>query len=253
MAAEPARRGPSGRTGSPSPDGHGTPAGRPVVVFDLDGVVVWTEHLWEESWEVYCRRHGAPWTRDDTLRVQGMSSPEWSRDVAGRIHSRTGARVDPEHVYESCVAHMRDALLAGRGPLLPGARDLLTDTAAATVIGLASSAARPVIDTVLEREGLAGLFAATVSSEEVARGKPSPDVYTEALRRLGVPPATAVPLAVEDSANGIRAADAARMRVVALPNRDYPPGEDALALAEHVAADHDDARAYLRSALEAVP
>jgi len=243
MTAEPGRAGPDDRSG-PS---------RPVVVFDLDGVVVQTEHLWEESWAAYCRRRGTPWTRDDTLRVQGMSSPEWSRDVADRVRLHTGARVEPAHAYESCVAHMRDALLAGRGPLLPGARDLLADTAAAAVIGLASSAARPVIDTVLEREGLAGLFTATVSSEEVARGKPSPDVYTEALRRLGVPPASAVPLAVEDSANGIRAASAAHMRVVAIPNRDYPPGDEALALADHVASDHDDARAYLRSVLDATP
>lgn len=231
------------------------PPGPPAVVFDLDGVIVQTEHLWEEAWSSYCAGHRAPWSREDTLTVQGMSSPEWSRRVADHIRGTTGVRVDPDTVRAACVDRMCRALRAGRGPLLPGAHALVTGVAATTATALASSAARPVIDTVLDREGLAHLFAATVSSEEVARGKPAPDVYTEALRRLGrpadpgAPPGPGSPLAVEDSANGIRSADAARLRVVALPNTDYPPGDDALALAAYVAADHADAAAYLKAAL----
>ncbi|WP_017615146.1 HAD family hydrolase [Nocardiopsis salina] len=230
----------------PADGAHGSPA---PVVFDLDGVLVHTEHLWEESWAAHCAEHGVEWTRADTLRVQGMSSPEWSRDVAGAVHERSGIRVAPAQVLRSCVGHMRAVLLDGRGPLLPGARELVTGTAALTSIGLASSAARAVIDTVLAREGLAELFATTVSSEEVARGKPSPDVYTEALRRLAPPCDGPCPLAVEDSGNGLRAAHAAGLRVVALPNPDYPPGDEALALAEYVASDHAEAAAHLRRAL----
>ena len=99
-------------------------------------------------------------------------------------------------------------------------------------LGVASSSNRPLIEVVLERAGIAEHFAAVVSSEEVARGKPAPDVYLEAARRLGVAPARCA--AVEDSSNGIRAAHAAGMRVIALPNAHYPPAADALALADAV-------------------
>jgi beta-phosphoglucomutase-like phosphatase (HAD superfamily) len=99
-------------------------------------------------------------------------------------------------------------------------------------LGVASSSNRPIIDSVLESSGLAPLFEITVSSEEVEHGKPAPDVYLEAARRLSLAPTSCA--AVEDSGNGLRAARAAGMRVVAIPNRRYPPPGDALALADVV-------------------
>lgn len=207
------------------------------AVLDLDGVLADTEHLWEESWRECA---GDRWDAGYTAAMQGMSAPEWARYLAERIGRDAG------DVRASCVGYVVAAIDAGRGPLLPGARDLVTALAAKVPLGLASSAARPVIDRILTDNGLAHLFAATVSSEEVARGKPAPDVYAEAVRRVGF---TGAGLAFEDSGNGIRAAAAAGLRVIAIPNRQYPPAADALALAEHVAADHADARTHALSLL----
>jgi HAD superfamily hydrolase (TIGR01509 family) len=118
-------------------------------------------------------------------------------------------------------------------PVVPGAVKAVQRLAAAGLrLALASSSNRELIDAVLRRLDLASVFEVTVSSEEVARGKPAPDVYLEAARRLGVPAARCV--AIEDSASGIRAAHAAGMRVVAYPNRHYPPPPDVLALADAV-------------------
>ena len=134
-------------------------------------------------------------------------------------HGGTGARV-----VERLLSGYQRSL-----PLLPGAVDAVRRVAERWPVGLASSANREVIDAVLEASGLAGTFGATVSGEEVAHGKPAADIYLEAARRLGVDAAHSA--AVEDSTNGLRAAAAAEMRVVAFPNREFPPSDDALALA----------------------
>jgi beta-phosphoglucomutase-like phosphatase (HAD superfamily) len=111
-------------------------------------------------------------------------------------------------------------------------------------LAVASSANRPLIEFVLELTGMAGLFRATVSSEEVPRGKPAPDVYLEAARRLDIAPERCV--AVEDSTNGIQAARAAGMRVIAVPRPDFPASAEALRLADAVL----DSLGELESALE---
>jgi HAD superfamily hydrolase (TIGR01509 family) len=214
-----------------------------AVVFDLDGVIVDSEHLWEESWAEYARRQGYRWTLADTLRLQGMSAPEWSRAIAELV----GDPGQAPDVTASCVGYVVDAIRSGEGGLLPGARQLLIEVSDACPIAMASSAPRVAIDAVLVHNGIADLFATTVSSEEVPRGKPSPDVYAEAMRRLAVGPGEGA--AVEDSSNGIRAAHAAGLLVVALPNPKYPPKPDALDLAEFVAPHHDDVRGFLLSRL----
>jgi HAD superfamily hydrolase (TIGR01509 family) len=214
------------------------------VVFDLDGVLIDSEHLWEESWRAYCESAGGHWTHEDTLAVQGMSTPEWSSRIAEHL-GRPAAHAE---VADYCVSFtIRRIIEDGEGPLLPGARDLVTEVSDAVPIALASSAARRVIAAVLEHHGIAHLFSAVVSSEEVPRGKPSPDVYLEAVRQLGL--AGERCLAVEDSANGIRAAHAAELFVIAIPNPKYPPKAEATRLAGHVAADHADAAAFIRKRL----
>lgn len=213
------------------------------VVFDMDGVIVDSEHLWEESWTASCARRGVAWSARDTSSVQGMSAPEWAGYVAGKL----GDAALADTVRDECVGHVVKAVHDGQAPLLDGARELVVKTAALTPIAMASSAARPVIDAVLDRSALAARFGATVSSEEVARGKPSPDVYTEAANRVHIEPSNGI--AVEDSSNGIRAAHAAGLHVVAIPNRSYPPVADALALAGHVATDHHDALDHILSLL----
>lgn len=195
-----------------------------AVVFDLDGVLLDSEQAWDEARRALVRERGGRWRPEAQRAMMGMSSPEWSRYLRDEL----GVDMAPEDISRAVV----ERLVAGYRrhlPLLPGAVEAVRALAARWPLGLASSSNRPVIDLVLELAGLAGAFAATVSSEEVARGKPAPDVYLEAARRLGVAPEACV--AVEDSTNGLRSAAAAGMRVVALPNRDYPPAADALALA----------------------
>jgi HAD superfamily hydrolase (TIGR01509 family) len=214
------------------------------VVFDLDGVLVESEHLWEESWIDHAAGAGYAWRHDDTAACQGMSVPEWSAYMAARI-----GREDPAAIAQAVGDRMIAALAAGRIDLLDGAPDMVTESAARVPIAVASSAPRRLIEAVLAATGLRPAFAALVSSEEVPRGKPSPDVYAEAARRIGRDPARCG--AVEDSSNGIRAAAAAGMTVVAIPNPVYPPKPDALALCAKIAASPDDARRFLLERLPA--
>ncbi|MFB9905644.1 HAD family hydrolase [Allokutzneria oryzae] len=215
------------------------------VIFDMDGVIVDTEHLWEQSWTVSAALRGYTWTAHDTSTVQGMSAPEWSAYVADRAEVPEQA----ETIRAECVKFMVDKVVEGEGPLLPGAADLVHAVADRTRIAVASSAARAVIEVVLAKHGLTDRFTAICSSEEVPLGKPAPDVYLEAARRLGLDPTRAI--GIEDSSNGMRAAHAAGLTLVALPNKSYPPKPDAVALAAYVASTHDDARDYIIARLVA--
>jgi HAD superfamily hydrolase (TIGR01509 family) len=198
-----------------------------AVVFDLDGVLVDSEHVWDEVREALARERGGRWHDGAQRDMMGMSSTEWSR----YMHDVIGLVEPPEEISAEVVRRMQ-ARYASELPLIDGAVDAVARLASSYRLALASSSNRPLIDTVLEASGLARCFEATVSSEEVARGKPAPDVFLEAAGRLGVEPRASA--AVEDSANGIRAARAAGMRVVAIPNRRYPPPPEALELADVV-------------------
>ena len=198
-----------------------------AVIFDLDGVLVDSEHVWDAVREELARERGGRWHDRAQADMMGMSSTEWSR----YMHDVIGLPEPPQQIDAEVVRRMRERY-AQELPLVDGGVDAVRRLAADFRLGLASSSNRPLIDAVLEQAGIAGLFKATVSSEEVERGKPAPDVYLEAARRLGVAPERCV--AIEDSANGIRSAKAAGMRVVAIPNRRYPPPADVLELADTV-------------------
>ena len=198
-----------------------------AVIFDLDGVLVDSEHVWDAVREELARERGGRWHDRAQADMMGMSSTEWSR----YMHDVIGLPEPPQQIDAEVVRRMRERY-AQELPLVDGGVEAVRRLAADFRLGLASSSNRPLIDAVLEQAGIAGLFAATVSSEEVERGKPAPDVYLEAARRLGVAPERCV--AIEDSANGIRSAKAAGMRVVAIPNRRYPPPADVLELADTV-------------------
>ena len=198
-----------------------------AVVFDLDGVILDTEELWDEVREGLARDRGGRWSERAQADMMGMSSPEWSR----YMHEVVGLSDPPEEINREVVRRMLDRY-AERLPLIDGAAAAVERVAARWPLGLASSSNRELIERALEVSGLAPYFAATVSSEEVPRGKPAPDVYLEAARRLRVAPERCA--AIEDSANGIRSARAAGMRVVAIPNPTYPPGREALGLADVV-------------------
>jgi HAD superfamily hydrolase (TIGR01509 family) len=196
-----------------------------AVVFDLDGVLIQSEEVWDAVREVYVREHGGRYDAEIQRAMMGMSSNEWSQ----YLHDAAGIADEPAAINAEVVRRMlaayRDHL-----PLIDGAVDAVKRLAARYPLGLASSSNRPLIDTVLDVSGLADCFRATVSSEEVGRGKPAPDVYLEAARRLGVDPSRCT--AVEDSHGGIRSAKAAGMRVIAIPNASYPPDEESLAQAD---------------------
>jgi HAD superfamily hydrolase (TIGR01509 family) len=204
-----------------------------AAVFDLDGLLIQTEELWHEVREGLARDRGGRYDAEAQRAMMGMSSPEWSR----YMHEHVGVPESPEQIAAEVIARMeqryRDQL-----PLIDGAVDAVRRLAARWQLGLASSSNRPLIDLVLELSGLGRWFRVTVSSEEVARGKPAPDVYLAACRGLGIEPARAA--AVEDSHAGIRSAKAAGMRVVAIPNAAFPPDDEALAEADVVLASLQD-------------
>jgi HAD superfamily hydrolase (TIGR01509 family) len=200
-----------------------------AVVFDLDGVVVDSEQVWDDVREQLAHERGGRWHARAQADMMGMSSPEWSR----YMHDVIGLAEPPEEINDEVVRRMLERYRVEL-PLIDGAVEAVRRLAPHFSLGVASSSNRPLIETVLDRADIADLFDAVVSSEEVAAGKPAPDVYLEAARRLGVAPGRAA--AIEDSSNGLRAAHAAGMRVVAVPNAHYPPAEDALALADAVVA-----------------
>ena len=198
-----------------------------AVVFDLDGVLLQSEEVWDAVRERYVRERGGRYDEEVQRAMMGMSAPEWSTFLA----EDAGVPASPEQINADVVALMLEAY-ARELPLLPGAVDVVRRIATQFPLALASSSNRAIFEEVLSLAGIADCFAATVSSEEVPQGKPAPDVYLEAARRLGVAPETCA--AVEDSHAGIRSAHAAGMRVIAIPNPSYPPDAEALALADAV-------------------
>ncbi len=198
-----------------------------AVVFDLDGVIVDSEQVWDEVREEYVRETGGTYTASATRDMMGMSSVEWSRYMADEL----GVPGTPQAINDAIVARML-ARYGEAPPLIDGAVAAVRMAAARWPLAVASSSNPELIEVVLRAAGLRELFPVAVSSQDVPRGKPAPDVYLEAARRLGVEPARCV--AVEDSHNGIRSAKAAGLRVVAVPNPHFPPDEDALAAADVV-------------------
>jgi HAD superfamily hydrolase (TIGR01509 family) len=196
-----------------------------AVIFDLDGVLLDSEQVWDEAREQLAKERGGRWHEDAQRDMMGMSSLEWSR----YMHDVIGLPEPPEEISREVVERLAK-LYREHLPVVPAAREALDRLAVRWPLGLASSSNRELIDLALELLGVQHLFKATVSSEEVARGKPAPDVYLEAARRLGVEPTHAA--AIEDSENGIRAARAAGIRVIAIPNQHFPPADDALTQAD---------------------
>ena len=203
------------------------------MVFDLDGVIIDSEEVWEEVRRGYVAEHGREFHPDTQQRLMGMSTPEWARYLAEDL----GVGGPPERVAADVLDRMAERYRA-EVPLIPGAVDAVHRIAARLPVALASSSARVLIDRVLESTGLTGVFRATLSTEEVPRGKPAPDVFLTAADRLGADPAECA--AIEDSSNGLRAAAAAGMAVICVPHGVYPPAEDALARTDLVVRSLDE-------------
>jgi HAD superfamily hydrolase (TIGR01509 family) len=198
-----------------------------AVVFDMDGVLIDSEPVWERVRRRFIADRGGSWPADAQDAMMGMSTAEWSAYLSADF----GIGLTPQEVAEQVIAAMA-AEYGQHLPLLPGAIDTVRSLSGRWPLAVASSSPRSLIETVLEAAGLASAFVAVVSSEEVPRGKPAPDVYLAAAARLAVAPKACA--AVEDSSNGLRAAAAAGLTVIAIPRPEYPPASDALAAARLV-------------------
>jgi HAD superfamily hydrolase (TIGR01509 family) len=212
------------------------------VVFDLDGVLVMSEHLWEQGWQSVAADHGYGWLADDTRTCQGKSVPEWAQYLADR------AGMDPKAAARDVIGSVASAYDRGEVPLITGALALVQSAAARVPVALASSAPREIIDRVMSSTPIGEYFSATVSSAEVAAGKPAPDVYEEAVLRLGA--RSPGSLAVEDSSNGIRAAAAAGLRVLGMEHVQYPIDQDAASRTVGIYHDLDEVTAVLVGLLD---
>ena len=192
-----------------------------AVVFDLDGVIVDSEPVWEQVRRQVVAEHGGRWAPDAQQRIMGMSTGEWARYLSQDL----GVGLPPETVAATVIEGMRARYRAGV-PLMPGAAEAVRTLAARWPLGLASSSPPALIDAVLDSAGLGECFTAALSTEQVDRGKPAPDIYLAVTARLGHPPDRCA--AVEDSTNGLRSAAAAGLRVIAVPHPGYPPEPAAL-------------------------
>jgi beta-phosphoglucomutase-like phosphatase (HAD superfamily) len=199
-----------------------------AVIFDLDGVIVDSEIWWHEARVAWAAERGLRWTEADTHEVMGANSRGWARLMRERLGLEEG---DEPAILEAVVRRVIDRYRHG-APIIDGAVEAVRRIATGWPVAVASSAHRGVIDAALEATGLLDSIPVVVSSDEVAHGKPEPDVYLEAARRLGVPPGEC--LVVEDSVNGVRAGVAAGMTVVLVPNASVPPAPGAEAAAHHV-------------------
>ncbi|MER7167747.1 HAD family phosphatase [Micromonospora sp. NPDC000207] len=195
-----------------------------AVIFDLDGVIVDSEPVWEEVRRAYVATHGGTWQPDTQRRLMGMSTGEWAEYLSGEL----GVRRTAEQVATEVVDEMARRYET-RVPVIDGADGVVRGIAARWPLGLASSSPTRLITAALAATDLTGCFRTTLSTEQTERGKPAPDVYLAVARRLGVDPARCA--AIEDSSNGVRSAAAAGMRVVAVPHGAYPLDPDAEALA----------------------
>lgn len=213
-----------------------------AIVFDMDGVLTDTEMIWDEVRRGFAADEGRPWPEEATTAMMGMSTPEWARYLVETV----GLSGTPEQVADRTIDAMA-ARYAEHLPTLPGAVEAVRRLAGHWTLGLASSSPRRLIDSSLAALGLTGQFVVTVSTEEVPRGKPAPDGYLRACELLEVDPSACV--AIEDSSNGLRAAAAAGMAVVAVPRPEFPPADDALAVADVVVDGLDEVTVELVAGL----
>lgn len=198
-----------------------------AVVFDLDGVLIDSEPVWEEVRRAVVAEYGGRWKPDTQSRLMGMSTAEWARYLSEDL----GVRLPPGEVASMVIDRVATRYQAHL-PLMDGAAEAVRRLAPRWPLGLASSSPPVLIERVLAEAALAPLFAVTMSTEQVAHGKPAPDIYLSVAERLAVPPGRCV--AAEDSTNGVRSAVAAGLQVIAVPHPKYPPDPEVLATARAV-------------------
>ena len=203
-----------------------SPLPESAVIFDMDGVILDSEHVWDGVMHELFAVCDRPWSDPDQDAFAGGDN---SRQWASYLRRMCGLPM-PEHeivewVVRELLRHYAEAL-----PMVPGAKEAIARLAASYRLGVASSSPREIIAFVLARSGLDRFFAAWASSDDVSRGKPAPDVYLRACNLVGVNPSRCA--AVEDSSSGIQAARAAGLKVIVIPRTSYPLDPSSLGLAD---------------------
>ncbi len=200
-----------------------------AVIFDMDGLLIDSEVYWEEARREYCADVDCTWRPEDELLVKGNNSPEWATAIAARC----GRATSVHDIISAVTQKMRD--LYGRAlPLLPGSVETVREIAETYPLAIASSSPEVLIEYAMSLAGIRDCFQVVISADTVPRGKPWPDVFLEAARRLECEPADCA--VFEDSSAGITSAKNAGMTVIAVPNVHYPPSTEALAAADVVLA-----------------
>jgi beta-phosphoglucomutase-like phosphatase (HAD superfamily) len=197
------------------------------VVFDLDGVLIDSEPVWEQVRRQVVAEHGGHWRPEAQSKLMGMSTQEWARYLSEDL----GVGLPPDRVADLVIERMA-ARYREHVPFMADAIAAVRRLASRWPLGLGSSAPTRLIRTVLTTADLLDSFAIAMSTEQVAHGKPAPDIYLAVATKLGVAPSECA--AVEDSTNGLRSAAAAGLAVIAVPHPSYPPDPGALAQAKLV-------------------
>jgi HAD superfamily hydrolase (TIGR01509 family) len=198
-----------------------------AVAFDLDGTLIESERRWEAARRDVTDTYGGTWDQNAQPAMMGLSTREWTAYMQRELGVALEADEIRQRVLERVVASYRQDL-----PLAKGAQAAVRRLAERWPLAVASSSPRELIELVVELAGLDGAFEAVVSSGEVARGKPAPDVYLRACELLGSSPARTA--AIEDSGPGVRSAEAAGMPVVLIPGSEFPPDQGVLEEADLV-------------------
>lgn len=198
-----------------------------AVIFDMDGLLVDSEPYWDKARFIMAAEAGVEWNKNDHKAVMGVSTAEWVDYMIERLGLTMAPEVVENHIVDQMVQLYKEQI-----PFLPGAVETVALSASKYPLGLASGSPKKLIEIVTGDERLQNKFQVIVSADEVAHGKPSPDVYLETAKRMSVDAEGCVCL--EDSGNGILAGKNAGMRVIAVPDDRFPPDAEKLRVADVV-------------------
>lgn len=186
-----------------------------AVIFDMDGLLVDSEPVWDEARAAMAAHYGQTWTQTDHFNVMGVNTDVWAAYMIKRLDLSLSPIAVRDEVIDQMVAMYRRQI-----PFRPFAVEAVQWAVGHYPTALASGSPRKLVDIVTQADELQGCFQEVLVADEVGTGKPDPAVYLETARRLGVAPEACVCL--EDSANGVLSGHRARMFVINVPDPRYP-------------------------------
>ena len=211
-----------------------------AIIFDMDGLLIDSEPVWNEARSIMAAENGIEWTVDDHHNVMGVSTEEWTTYMIDRLK----LSISPSEVQEAIIGAMEN-LYRQRIPFFPGALDLIRWAQANFPTAVASGSPRRLIDAVTGAPELEGMFKLTLAADEVGVGKPDPTVYLETAKRLGVAPENCV--VMEDSGNGVLSAVRAGMYTINVPDPRFPPSPEKANQAQKICTDLAEVLAHLKA------